>query len=520
MRIGAALALLLVPAVAPAQSLRVLDTLVLEYRGDNENNIDGDDNYFIGYTKLYLTGEAEGFSTRAQIDGVYFFDGYPEGTSVGGRQYKSEARLERLSVSKRVSDATLTLGDFHKQLGRGIALSLRRVDELGVDKALRGGQVEWEGDRLSWSAFAGRTNISNLDGVTQVFLDDPLDNIAGASATLHLGAIDVTGYGLVLQPHVPQNPSWGNDRTALAGGFVELPAADWLSIYAEGAFSEYGVGYKLHEGKAAYSTADVNLGFVGLLLEGIYLDQFKVLGSMSELGTRTVYNMPPTLERIDQEVFDYENVKGGRAKVSKSFMDGDLVVYVNGLFRQSGRKEEMGDVSVDNRSNAIHGYGGFELAYGGGRSRWFASGGYRDEKKRNEGEWETVKTLTHAETDWVQSLGSGWAVHLVVNHESRTQETIEGTDDFLRGTTMLGIERGGKWSLTGELGYDTQMEDQEGVQTLFLAGIVTYEPADWLSLRTVIGSERGGIKCIGGVCRDYPAFQGARLEAAVQHDLL
>lgn len=511
MRIGAALALLVLPAVVSAESVRVLDTLVLEYRGDNKNGVEGDDNYSIGYTKLYVTGETGHTSTRAQIDGVYFFGGYPEGADVAGQQpYKSEARLERLSVSHRISDATLTLGDFHKQLGRGIALSLRRVDELGVDKALRGGQLEWEGDKLSWNAFAGRTNISNLDGVTQMFLEDPLDNIVGASATLHLGVTDVSAYGLVLQPHQPLNRSLGNDRTVLGGGFVELPAADWLTLYAEGAASQYAILTETFTGTAAYSTADVNLGFVNLLLEGIYLDQFKVLGSRDNvLLQQTAYNLPPTLERIDQEVLDTEDVRGGRAKISKSFLDGDLVVYVNGVFRRSGRKETTDDARVD----AIHGYGGFELAYGGGRSRWFASGGYRNETQAS----RTVKTLAHGETDWLQSLGNAWALHFTVNHESRTQE---GMDDFLRGTTLLGIERGGKWSLTGEFGYDTQNEKKEGVQTLFFAGIVTYEPADWVDLRAVVGSERGGIKCIGGVCREYPSFQGARLEAAVQHDLL
>ena len=128
-----------------------------------------------------------------------------------------------------------------------------------------------------------------------------------------------------------------------------------------------------------------------------------------------------------------------------------------------------------------------------------------------------MKTVSHAETDWLQSLGNAWALHLTVNHESRTQE---GQDDFLRGTTLLGVEQGGKWSLTGEFGYDTMQAEKDDVQTLFFAGIVTYEPVDWANLRAVVGSERGGIKCIGGVCREYPAFQGARLEASGQHDLL
>jgi hypothetical protein len=502
MRNWALLALLLVPAAASGQSLRVLDTLVLDYRGDNGNDVEGDDDYFLGYTKLYLTGEGDDMSARAQVDGVYFFSGYPEGTDEAA-VYKSEARLERLSFAQRVGDATITLGDFHKQVGRGLALSLRRVDELGVDKALRGGQLEWEGDTFSWSAFAGRTNVSNLDGVTQRFLPDPEDNVVGGTGTVHLGPTDLSLYGVLLQSHQPLVPAKGEDRTLIGGGYVELPATDWLVLYGEGAASQFTVGGRAENGTAAYATADMDLRVVNVLLEGLYLDNFQVRGSQDGVITsgRMIYNQPPTLERIDQEVLDYENVRGGRAKVSKAFLDGDLVVYVNGMYRQSGPEAAVTD--------SIHGYGGFELTYGEGRSRWFASGGYRDETQ----DGESIKSMVHGETDWVQSLGRGWAVHLTVNHESRTADE----DDFVRGTTLLGVEHDGRWSLTAELGYDDQVPD---AQHVFVAGIATYRPADWVDLRTVVGSERGGIKCIGGVCREYPAFAGARFEATVQHDLL
>lgn len=509
MRSAAWLALLLVPSAASGESLRVLDTLVLDYRGDNGNQLESDDDYAVAFTKLYVDGQAGETAARAEVDGVYFLTQYPDvgaGSATNRTtQYRSEARLERLSLAHRVGDATITLGDFHKQLGRGIALSLRRVDELGVDKALRGGQLQWDGDTLSWNVFAGRTNISNLDGVSQKFVEDPDDTIAGGQATLHVGTTDVSAYALVLQPKLPTDPANGDDRTALGGTYVELPAAEWLTVYAEGVVSRYSIVATDYRGSAAYGTADVSLPFVNLLLEGIYLDKFQVAGSMDQVlfQRRTIYNQPPTLERIDQELGDYENVRGSRVQLSRSFLDGGLVLYVNGTFRRSGPPSGTLD--------AVHGYGGFEYAYGSSRSRWFGSAGYREETIHG----RTVATVAHGETDWVQSLGGVWAVHTTVNHEVRSQEGR--SDDYLRGTTLFAVEHGNTWSLTGELGYDTEKEE---VRQLFVAGIATYRPADWVILRTVVGSERGGRKCIGGVCRDYPAFQGARLEASVQHDLL
>ena len=36
------------------------------------------------------------------------------------------------------------------------------------------------------------------------------------------------------------------------------------------------------------------------------------------------------------------------------------------------------------------------------------------------------------------------------------------------------------------------------------------------SIVVCAGGERGGLKCISGVCRDFPAFTGARLELVLR----
>ena len=34
-----------------------------------------------------------------------------------------------------------------------------------------------------------------------------------------------------------------------------------------------------------------------------------------------------------------------------------------------------------------------------------------------------------------------------------------------------------------------------------------------------VGTQRGGLKCVGGICRIYPSFAGYRLEILGNHDL-
>jgi len=505
---AAALVLLALPRLGEAQNLRIVDTTVLEYRGDNENAVTGDDNYGVAINKLYLNGQMDRTAVNAQVD-AFLFSGYPDVPNPGPENpsaYASEARLERLSLVHNFGGSgKLTVGDAHQQLGRGLVLALRKVDELGTDQALRGGSVEWDADRFAALVFAGRTNVANMDGVTQKFIEDPNDTLAGASGTLRFGSADVSIHGLYLRPSTPKDPTFDDDQTLVGGAYLDLPATDWLSLYAEGAVEEVRTLGVARQGMAGYVAADLDLQVVQLLLEGLYLDQFQVWGSQNEtLGQPFAYNQPPTLERIDQEVLDNRDVRGGRAKLSKAFFDGDLVLYVSGVMRRYG----IAPSEVD----ALHGYGGFELTYGAGLSRWYLSGGWRQETLTIRAE-EPMKTMAHAETDWVHAIGGGYAIHVVVNHEERE---LEG-HAYRRGTTLLGLDRFGLGSLMAEIGYDDQHETS---RNFYLAGIVGWEYDHWLHLRAVVGSQRGGIKCIGGICRDFPPFAGARFEASVQHDLL
>lgn len=505
-RIATALVVLLalLPSASRAQeSLRVTNTTLLEYRGNNENGIDTDDEYGIGLDKLYLDGQVGDTSAHLQLDGVYFTASPDLRSAPAGQRsaYVSEVRLERFRLQHEFSEVTLLGGDTHLQLGRGIALSLRKVDELGLDQALRGGHVVWHGETVRLQAFGGITNIANMDGVTQRHLEDPNDTLAGASATLHAGPADISVHGLFLQNRVPTLKMAGDDHTVLGGAYVDLPLSYRLSLYAEGAVQQYRLAGTNHNGTAAYASADMDLGIVSLLVEGLYLSDFRVAGSFDEvLQQPNFYNQPPTLERYDQEVLDNQNVRGARAKISRPLLDGRLVLYVNGMFRQFGPAE----AAVD----ALHGYGGFELTYGSS-SRWFASAGYREETQ----EGRTLKTMVHAESDWVQELGKGYSLHLTVNHEARTLDDRP----YIRGTTLFGMEKNRLGALMLEVGYDTQNPNQ---RQFFLAGIFAWHTYDWLTARAVVGSQRGGLKCIGGVCRDFPAFTGARLEAVLHYDLL
>ena len=69
-----------------------------------------------------------------------------------------------------------------------------------------------------------------------------------------------------------------------------------------------------------------------------------------------------------------------------------------------------------------------------------------------------------------------------------------------------------RWgSATFELGYD-ESESFAEKPWLFYAGILSVDVWDAHQLRLTAGTQRGGLKCVAGVCRIFPAFKGAKLE--------
>ena len=125
-------------------------TSTAQYRGDNFNHNLYDDD-FIGLGQrfdLALQGDELGVSLR--LDGFVPLrvSVCPPGPMEALCYLEPDARPERFTISWAHDDWTIELGDSYVVLGRGIALSFRKVDLLGVDDALRGAHVTLDAHRL------------------------------------------------------------------------------------------------------------------------------------------------------------------------------------------------------------------------------------------------------------------------------------------------------------------------------------------------------------------------------------
>jgi|GEM_PF-870275 len=475
---------------------------------DNKNEQDDDDDFVRGQERLYVRGEAGAFTTSARValDGFVFpkdekvFDG-------SERNMLNNTRLERLKLSWSDHGFTVDIGDYYQQLGRGMALNLRKpIAAAGIDVALRGARASFSSSMHDVEAFAGFTNADNIDPVRYRRVEDPNDFLVGGQYELRpLDEVRVGAYGLF---NMPQERVLRDevDMSGTAGAFAHATSwlVDDLSVYLEGAAQLRTLVGELQQGYALTGVADYRLGDVTVLAEGLFLSGFSQRGSTNTaLGRRFDYNQPSTLERLDQQVLDTYDVVGGRGRVEYFLEPLALLVYGNLMVK---RNRPFSEEPVDQ----IHVFTG--LQWTPLDERVFAAIGIRDE---GSGGWvipaERLQSMVHLDLDWLHPLGDGFQVHAVTN----TQVWQLGEQIWMQGSTFLGVERAGQWGLTYELGVDGRNQSID-IQNTFHALIASVDVIHNTRLRATVGSQRGGIKCVAGVCREFPSFAGGQLEVVTR----
>jgi hypothetical protein len=483
-------------------SMSATHTQAVEAWGDNANGDPEDDNFVVLIDRLNLKGKVGGFTSYARVDGFGFLK-WPRPDIPGFQEdYKTQIRLERVGLNFQRSGMSFTVGDFYEQLGSGLALSVRKLPEAGVDVSLFGVRGSWVGDKNAVTVFAGRANAANMDSVNRKAVDDQHDLLAGGVYEMFpVSGTRLGFYGLYNQPQESVIPDQAQDFGGNTGAYVDLPSiADWYSAYAEAVMQVRFLGGNPQLGSAAYVTQVVRFWELVFSLELLMLNAFEQKGSRnSALGVRFDYNRPPTLERLDQEVLNNRDTAGARFRI-EWFSDAlQVLVFANLMVR-------MNDPLEERRLFQTHDYAGVEYSYDGGQSRIAASLGYRHEQQLNQP--EPIKTAFLVDVDWLHTLGGGWATHLSTQTQFRS---FEG-QPHPWGSTFIGLEKQGLGGVTYELGYNG-FDRRPAVRRLFHALIGQWEVSERVTLRGIVGTQRGGLKCVAGICRLWPAFSGVQAVA-------
>lgn len=478
-------------------------------------------------------------------------------------------------------DVEATLGDFYTQLGRGLVLSVRKVDELSSDTTVRGGRMT-----AHWQQGAFRLRATALGGsLNPLRIDEASGRYIGVTKEVTSGYFAVTEAGMPRAIQSPLDtsltPTYAPDRV-IAGqieGGVRLITVGVQGSSVHRQLIDRGVGppdtltpggvrsaENIHTGSASLNAPDlgghgaayVEVGLQNLVyppsiqqapselptsghavygslsvierpvtftFEGKHYRRFfPLVGNVDVVRapefTAVQYNSPPTTEAfwVDTEFAGFNTcVTGGRLRADVEVGSGTNVFAWLGHYRTWGESvaNEQCDTSDQNLNRVWDAATGFEIVSQHGKSRASATVGSRfDNTDRLIPDSAGIETYVfyreiYARYDVIQWLGGPFALKLQ-GWQRRRHETLGGpAEPWLELQHLTAIE----WAPRLTAGIGLEYTGNPQFPPTYVNGVVSYALNPSSSVSIFAGQRRGGLRCVSGVCRVYPPFEGIRIDA-------
>jgi len=425
-------------------------------------------------------------------------------TVILGDEVADEAgdlRLERFLLDLDFDHVRVRAGDNYVQFGQGMSLSLRRMDTLGTDTALRGGRLDVSYGMFEATAVGGVVNPQNFDSIAMTVTEDLDDWIGGLE--LRLTPMDGLEFGAyAVASGLPGAAGDGSDVLWAVGGGSTSMDFGVVRLAAEGAAGlRRGLAMEDEIPWGVTGSVSADLGPVTWLVEGKYYRHWE----LGRPDRALPYHEPPTLERSDQQIPGNEDSHGWRTRLDWQAIDG-LTLYANGLlyWHSTDGTSPLFTDGAWNEGRVWHAYGGFDLHLANNVTIQFA-GGYRDENNPRGG--DSVH-LWHLDVDASFPVSDILSMTIAHNHVSESKKLLTW-DDFVRGIASVGLAWPGVGSVALLYGYSTEVASRP---THYPGAEVKVVLPMGGELRLFGGRMVGGRVCVSGTCRDLPPFEGARLD--------
>jgi hypothetical protein len=501
----------------------------------------------------------------------------------------------------------VTVGDAYAQLGRGLVLSMRKIDDLGIDNTVRGVKVQITQDPIAFTGIAGLANPSRVDEpsgramfvpatASQTSTDAqgrPFPNpsydsrapqpIFGSDRIVAAEIQAGRGSPIVLASHVmmltrcaPYSYNkTGPNAGSITGDFaselgigtcngpdVDIWLADQSGVRKAREFIVIGQSVELpklpgklgtlyvgvamqkrsdpdiavlseKQGNALYASYSGTIGPVTNTFElKSYRNYYNAAGTVLDRRapefSNVAYTAAPTAEAITQDAMfgDFNAcVDGGRlrtdVRLNKNLMVWGQAFYAHTKSELSRRCNEWGRILASTepeetlQNDIWDGTGGIQWDFDKNRSFLYAQAGVRGDRKRS-GDWYyRDHQFRYAFSKW---LGGSFTFELTGLHRIRWEEDQNrrgpgGQEQaWLEGENYAAIKVAPKWIFSQGFEYLTRL----GFPTYYVNGGLTYKFTKDSNLKMLVGQQRGGLRCVNGVCRIFPAFEGARIELTVR----
>jgi hypothetical protein len=468
-----------------------------------------------------------------------------------------------------------TLGDASAQLGRGIVLSVRKRDELGSDTTIRGARlsVSTRGAvGLKLTALGGELNPLRIDeasgrylgvpsggdalalvteaGMPRAIRTDfaPLTGSCLSSATcgyapdrVVAGQVELSGErwklgtqgsALFRAPPLSEDLVRAAERIVTLSQSVELPRLlPNLSVYGELAFqhltpsaatthSDPGFGFY---GSASYTPKNVALTLEGRHYRRLFPLSANVKLARAREFSSLSYNQAPTTELEDNDTeFERMNtcVSGARLRGDFTLRRGvralgsfsHYVTYAESGANDACRIDQQQlnriyDVSsgfaLDSSDRREH----LEVVLGGrldsaGRDLTLADGSVS----------HLFYTEGYLRHQLELPLSADFSLGLTGRHRRREQAEGGPGVPWSEGEEVLYLE----WAEHTSLGLGAEYDTRPGVPHRYFNIELSHRPTSATRIALFAGQRRGALRCVGGICRLYPPFEGVRLDLALR----
>jgi hypothetical protein len=277
-----------------------------------------------------------------------------------------------------------------------------------------------------------------------------------------------------------------------------------------------------------------------LSVEGKHYDRFyPMLANVGGTGaadfSSVQYNIPPTTDPFTAD-FHYGSynvcVTGGRTRLDARVSDRALLYGSVGRYvswgeasTKCGQEARAGGEKPPGKNDAIRNdivdpFVGTELNFEQSRSHVYASTGVHFDNSAQAKEYpgpngDPVSTTVFYRENWaryslLKKVYGPWSVEMAGWHRYRFNPG-ERPEPWREGENYLSAI----WSpkLTVAFGYE--YSTIEGYWKNYYSGTVQWRFTGSTFVRVFVGQNRPALRCISGVCKQFPAFEGARLEATV-----
>jgi hypothetical protein len=470
----------------------------------------------------------------------------------------------------------LTVGDSYAELGRGFVLSVRKQDELASDNTVRGLRATarlHSGElKLKLTGLGGSLNPLRLDEASGRYLgsDDSVtpgwlalteagmpravetdfapdggdctrfatcsfapDRILAAQLEARTSGLVLATQASVLERQTPLSTDAVRSAGRIITGSqsVELPRLSReLSLYFEAALQKLDEQPEsaIDAGHALYTSLSYGAGPLHLTLEGKHYRRFfplraNVSAARAREFSDLAYSAPPTTEPLTADtMFENFNTCTSGARLSAGAGASQTLTLIGSFAHYRSWAESVANeacVIADRFENRIFdGEAGFELdPEASGLHARLTLGGRLDHAAEprptpSGADSELYYHELNTRHELTLELGGPFELELTGTHRRRFQLVGGPTDVWFEGRQVASLNIGPRWSAAVGFEYDTSGL----VPATYVNTEARFRPTPATSLALFVGQRAGALRCVGGVCRVFPPFEGGRLDAVVR----